>query len=118
MDACSSALKQGQDGRHCPEELRAGGHETKYRRHAPMLRRPLLWRTRERIFRILIHPKLQRGLTAREAARIQSFSNSYEFRRSQESQLSQVGNAVPVQLGRALGAQLHRILTARRRATS
>src|SRR2546430_6494395 len=38
--------------------------------------------------------------------------------RSQASQLSQVGNAVPVQLGRALGEELARVLQARRKQTS
>ncbi len=44
---------------------------------------------------MLIHPTEDRGLSVREAARLQSFRDSYEFQGSIGFQQQQVGNAVP-----------------------
>jgi DNA (cytosine-5)-methyltransferase 1 len=51
---------------------------------------------------MLIHPQEDRGLSVREAARIQSFSDSYVFRGSIGFQQQQVGNAVPPFLAAAV----------------
>ena len=50
-----------------------------------------------------IHPTLNRFISVREAARLQSFEDSFKFEGSQSSQLKQIGNAVPPLLGRAIG---------------
>ena len=66
------------------------------------------------------HPSLQRTLTVREMARFQSFPDNFEFRskvttggkmrRFEVPQYTQVGNAIPPLLGRALGKTVQNIL--------
>lgn len=51
---------------------------------------------------MLIHPWKDRGLSVREAARLQSFSDSFRFCGSIGFQQQQVGNAVPPLLARAV----------------
>ncbi|WP_418792522.1 DNA cytosine methyltransferase [Phosphitispora sp. TUW77] len=49
-----------------------------------------------------IHPILNRALSIREAARLQSFPDSFIFHGRKNSQYQQVGNAVPPLLGQAI----------------
>lgn len=51
----------------------------------------------------LCHPEEVRALTLREYARIQEFSDDWEFSGSVYEQYAQAGNAVPVRLGRVTG---------------
>ena len=48
------------------------------------------------------HPYLNRAITVREAARIQSFPDSFVFIGTKSSQMKQVGNAVPPRLANAI----------------
>lgn len=56
------------------------------------------------------HPYLDRAITTREAARIQSFPDAYHFYGPKSSQMKQVGNAVPPLLGKAIAEQIMRDL--------
>lgn len=49
-----------------------------------------------------IHPFLNRCITPREAARLQSFPDDFIFYGSKSSQMKQIGNAVPPLLGKAI----------------
>lgn len=57
-----------------------------------------------------VHPTQVRSLSVREAARLQSFPDSYIFTGSRGDQFQQIGNAVPPRLGKAIAGQLLRIL--------
>ncbi|WP_148468648.1 DNA cytosine methyltransferase [Alistipes sp.] len=53
-----------------------------------------------------IHPREARGLTPREAARIQTFPDDYVFTGPQNSWYAQIGNAVPVKLAAVIGKHI------------
>lgn len=52
------------------------------------------------------HPEQDRALTVREAARLQTFPDGFEFAGGLTSQAKQIGNAVPVELARNVGRSL------------
>ena len=51
---------------------------------------------------MLIHPFEDRGLSVREAARLQSFPDTFEFMGSINHIQQQIGNAVPPLLAEAI----------------
>lgn len=53
-----------------------------------------------------IHPTLDRAVTVREAARLQSFPDSFEFLGTKDSQFQQVGNAVPPLLSKGIAEKV------------
>ena len=55
---------------------------------------------------MIIHPSENRGLSIREAARLQSFPESYVFKGGISSMQQQVGDAVPPLLAEAIGKKL------------
>jgi len=63
-----------------------------------------------------IHPYQDRTLTVREAARLQTFPDRVRFAGPPSAAFRQIGNAVPVLLGRRIGEAVLDALTERRRA--
>lgn len=57
-----------------------------------------------------IHPTQARGLSPREAARIQTFPDDFVFYGPQNSWYKQIGNAVPVKLAQVIGEEIIKYL--------
>ena len=60
--------------------------------------------------RYFLHPSQDRGLSAREAARIQGFPDSYTFLGSTADQFRMIGNAVPVPMGNTIAKAVKRAI--------
>ena len=60
-----------------------------------------------------IHPTLDRAISVREAARLQTFPDSFVFCGSKDKQYQQVGNAVPPIMALAIAKALYSLLKAR-----
>ena len=58
-----------------------------------------------------IHPTLDRAISVREAARLQTFPDSFVFCGSKDKQYQQVGNAVPPIMAKSIAKKLAQILT-------
>ena len=57
-----------------------------------------------------IHPTKHRAISVREAARLQTFPDSFVFCGTKDKQYQQVGNAVPPIMAKAIAQQLATIL--------
>lgn len=57
-----------------------------------------------------IHPTQARGLTPREAARVQSYPDDYYFRGAYTKTYMQIGNSVPPLLGRAIAQAIREFM--------
>lgn len=60
-----------------------------------------------------IHPTQARGLTPREAARVQSYPDDYYFRGAYTKTYMQIGNSVPPLLGRAIAHVIKKYMESR-----
>ena len=60
-----------------------------------------------------IHPVLNRAISIREAARLQSFPDSFRFSGTKDAQYQQIGNAVPPFMAKAIASNLYSLLKKR-----
>lgn len=58
-----------------------------------------------------IHPTLDRAISVREAARLQTFPDSFVFCGTKDKQYQQVGNAVPPIMAKAIAKKLAKLLS-------
>lgn len=109
------AIKQGYNFHSLPQELKSTYSDSKRTQNTIYLRlkysepsgtvvnvRKSMW----------IHPIKHRALSIREAARLQTFPDSFVFMGTKDSQYQQVGNAVPPILAKAIAEELYKILSA------
>lgn len=57
-----------------------------------------------------VHPTLDRAISVREAARLQSFPDSFVFCGTKDKQYQQVGNAVPPIMAKAIAEKIDKVL--------
>jgi DNA (cytosine-5)-methyltransferase 1 len=116
------ALRPGEDWRDLPTDLLPPSmqralrkdHTRRYRRMTwDGVPRSVITRFRDPKTGEYTHPEQDRTISIREAARIQGFPDWFAFEGTNTSKYDQVGNAVPVPLARALGAELTKCLEGR-----
>lgn len=101
--ALIALLKPGMKANSLPKEIWDGKRPEKWRRLHPNLPSHTILAQMHRDMSEWVHPHLNRWITVREAARLQSFHDGFIFAGSEWQQLKQIGNAVPPLLGYALG---------------
>jgi DNA (cytosine-5)-methyltransferase 1 len=107
-----SFLKPGQKADSLPKEIWDGARPEKWRRLHPDLPSYTILAQMHRDLSEWVHPKLERWITVREAARLQSFHDGFVFKSSEWQMLKQIGNAVPPLLAYAAGRMALAILDA------
>jgi DNA (cytosine-5)-methyltransferase 1 len=113
-------LKAGQNWRYLPDDLKqeamggaynsGGGKVGFYRRLSWDKPSPTVTTSPHQKATDMCHPEQLRPLSVRECARIQTFPDDWIFYGSTASKYRQIGNAVPVLLGKAIGEHIHKLL--------
>ncbi len=113
-------LTAGQNWKDLPSELKAaamggaykseGGKVGFYRRLAWEKPSPTVTTSPHQKATDMCHPDELRPLSVRECARIQTFPDEWVFHGSTTSKYRQIGNAVPVLLGKAIGEYLYQVI--------
>jgi len=105
-------LKQGENWTHLPEQLRTksvhSGAYGRLRFDAPA--RTLTTRFDTPSVGYVTHPIEHRALTVREGARIQGFSDNFEFLGTRMQQYKQVGNAVSPYMSLAIAKSVNTMI--------
>lgn len=102
-------IRQGQNWKAIPDSL-MGNYKNRNNCHSGIYRRlkadePSVVISNYRK-NMLIHPESDRGLSVREAARLQSFPDTFKFEGSLMHIQQQIGNAVPPLLAEAIFQQI------------
>lgn len=115
-----SLLKEGQNWRHLPDELKpeamggayksGGGKVGFYRRLSWDKPSPTVTTSPHQKATDMCHPLELRTLSVREYARIQTFPDDWVFYGSVTSRYRQIGNSVPVKLAYAIGQYLYKLI--------
>jgi DNA (cytosine-5)-methyltransferase 1 len=105
-----SFLKPGEKADSLPKAIWNGARPEKWRRLHPDLPSYTILAQMHRDLSEWVHPRLERWITVREAARLQSFHDGFVFRSSEWQMLKQIGNAVPPFLGHAVSRMILEVL--------
>jgi len=113
-------LTSGQNWRYLPDELKkeamggayqsGGGKVGFYRRLSWDKPSPTVTTSPHQKATDMCHPEELRPLSLRECARIQTFPDDWVFYGSIASKYRQIGNAVPVLLGKAIGEHIYKMI--------
>jgi DNA (cytosine-5)-methyltransferase 1 len=107
-----SFLKQGEKADSLPKHIWDGTRPEKWRRLHPDLPSYTILAQMHRDLSEWVHPFLERWITVREAARLQSFHDGFVFKSSEWQMLKQIGNAVPPLLAYAVAKMARAVLGA------
>jgi DNA (cytosine-5)-methyltransferase 1 len=107
-----SFLKPGQKADSLPKEIWNGARPEKWRRLHPDMPSYTILAQMHRDLSEWVHPNLERWITVREAARLQSFHDGFVFKSSEWQMLKQIGNAVPPLLAVAAGQMASAVIEA------
>lgn len=105
-------LAPGTKGNTLPPDVWNGLRPEKWRRLHPDRPAYTILAQMHRDLSEWVHPRYERWITVREAARLQTFHDGFLFKSSEWQMLKQIGNAVPPLLGRAVGGVAVRALEA------
>jgi DNA (cytosine-5)-methyltransferase 1 len=108
--ALIALLAPGAKADSLPKHVWNGARPEKWRRLHPDLPSYTILAQMHRDLSEWVHPKLERWITVREAARLQSFHDGFVFRSSEWQMLKQIGNAVPPLLAHAVAMMVRSVL--------
>jgi DNA (cytosine-5)-methyltransferase 1 len=110
--ALIALLAPGAKADSLPKSIWNGARPEKWRRLHPDLPSYTILAQMHRDLSEWVHPKLERWITVREAARLQSFHDGFVFKSSEWQMLKQVGNAVPPLLAYAVARMVFCVVRA------
>ena len=110
--ALIALLAPGAKADSLPKRVWNGARPEKWRRLHPDLPSYTILAQMHRDLSEWVHPRLERWITVREAARLQSFHDGFVFKSSEWQMLKQIGNAVPPVLAHAAARMIRAILSA------
>lgn len=108
--ALIALLKPGAKGDSLPKDVWNGLRPEKWRRLPVDRPAYTILAQMHRDLSEWVHPKFERWITVREAARLQSFHDGFVFESSEWQMLKQIGNAVPPLMAYAIATAANAVL--------